>query len=104
MIDVNAKITFQPDDIGEFSKCLDSVNVDYLQPKSSELTAVIVALGGGAGIAAMLNGLAIAVKNYFDGRSKNMKRLIVSCSGKKIELTADNSDTFLAIVKQLCEK
>jgi hypothetical protein len=75
-------------------ECLENENVEYLVPKS-EVAEIILALGGGVGVAAIIRSLGPAIKAYFEGKERVIKAqkrvLIFKYKGKKVEITAENA-------------
>jgi len=83
------------------ASCLDLYDVRYFQPKG-DVATIVVALGGGVGIAAIVRSVAVAIEHYFRGRAKlaeaeakrakaESPKLRVKVSRKSIEVTSTNA-------------
>jgi|HubBroStandDraft_2_1064218.scaffolds.fasta_scaffold1373305_1 hypothetical protein len=76
---------------------LQSLNREDLEVyvTKSDVATVVIALGGGVGIAAVVRSVASAVERYFVGASNlagaKKRSLTVTISGDKIEFRADNA-------------
>lgn len=74
--------------------CLNEQNVEYFEPKG-DVATIIVALGGGIGMAAIMRSVAAAIREYFKGRTKlaqaQTRKLKITISGKTVEVTASNA-------------
>lgn len=83
-------------EVESLRKALNQHNVEYYETKG-DLASVLVALGGGVGIAAIIRSVALAIGQYFAGaasleRARN-KSLTVTIAGDKIQFTAENAGT-----------
>jgi hypothetical protein len=77
-------------------EALDQHHVDYFKTKS-DVAAVIIALGGGVGIAAIIKSAASGIRQYFESASKlelaRKRSLTVTIADDKIQFTAENAGT-----------
>jgi hypothetical protein len=77
----------------------------YQQKSISEVQMLVVALGGGVGIAAMIKALGDALKSYFEGASEleKARAVIVSAGGISITATPNTIGDVLRSLPQLLD-
>ncbi|WP_349958055.1 hypothetical protein [Rhizobium sp. ZPR3] len=83
------------------------INAVVIEAKGvAELSTLLVAVGGGAGIAAIVKQIAAAIRSYFQGRAEleKARRVKLSVGNVKIEVASDDVDTAMETLREALSK